>query len=362
MERRWNARAGKTGVPRKNPPASVIVQHDSHMKKSESEPPGDHGSLPCLCLMRIKLNIKLVCHDKISHYKIGQKLPRDLLPDLVCKQYPNEFRPRGFDSYISRKLFNVATHKEDTPQLVETLWCNGWTSRLTLGEPGLIPGGVTTTFWHVGLVPDDVTCRCVFSEVSRFFRPCIPVLFHTHLASPSSTLKISMLRAAQISSLTKIENLSIQKRDVKREPVMEKRKRCNAVAKKEGVSGESPRHRQLLTTLPTREGRRADASCKDAQLPKRMASSDMIPMCESLGVAQPGIEPGSPWWEMSRLAAQPPRPRQREEANKPLQIKVTMSVHRLVRKGDEALCACARVTLSTSFLCFSASDLHQAGE
>ncbi|KAJ8883625.1 hypothetical protein PR048_015477 [Dryococelus australis] len=40
MERRWNARAGETGVPRENPPTSGIVQHDLHMRKSGSEPTG----------------------------------------------------------------------------------------------------------------------------------------------------------------------------------------------------------------------------------------------------------------------------------------------------------------------------------
>ncbi|KAJ8875396.1 hypothetical protein PR048_023291 [Dryococelus australis] len=35
-----------------------------------------------------------------------------------------------------------------------------------------------------------------------FPSPCIPVLLHTHIASPSSALKTSKLRAAQISSLT----------------------------------------------------------------------------------------------------------------------------------------------------------------
>ncbi|KAJ8872119.1 hypothetical protein PR048_025721 [Dryococelus australis] len=41
MERRWNARAGETGLPRENPPASGIVQHDSHMRKCRNEPAGD---------------------------------------------------------------------------------------------------------------------------------------------------------------------------------------------------------------------------------------------------------------------------------------------------------------------------------
>ncbi|KAJ8868999.1 hypothetical protein PR048_030545 [Dryococelus australis] len=37
------------------------------------------------------------------------------------------------------------------------------------------------------------------------------------------------------------------------------------------------------------------------------ASSDTIPTCGN-PVTRPGIEPGSPWWEASRLIAQPPRP------------------------------------------------------
>ncbi|KAJ8877760.1 hypothetical protein PR048_022215 [Dryococelus australis] len=41
----------------------------------------------------------------------------------------------------------------------------------------------------------------VFSGISRFHRPCIPVLHHTRLASPTSALNTSMLRAAQISLL-----------------------------------------------------------------------------------------------------------------------------------------------------------------
>ncbi|KAJ8882824.1 hypothetical protein PR048_014638 [Dryococelus australis] len=37
-QRRWNARAGEMGVPRENPPASGVVQHVSHMRKSGSAP------------------------------------------------------------------------------------------------------------------------------------------------------------------------------------------------------------------------------------------------------------------------------------------------------------------------------------
>ncbi|KAJ8871278.1 hypothetical protein PR048_027586 [Dryococelus australis] len=47
-------------------------------------------------------------------------------------------------------------------------------------------------FSHVRIVPDDATGRRVFSGSSRFSRSYIPALLHTHLASPSSTLKTSM--------------------------------------------------------------------------------------------------------------------------------------------------------------------------
>ncbi|KAJ8877828.1 hypothetical protein PR048_022286 [Dryococelus australis] len=50
---------------------------------------------------------------------------------------------------------------------------------------------------------DDVAGqRVFFSRISRFPHPCIPELLHNHLASSSSVLKTSMLRTAQISSLT----------------------------------------------------------------------------------------------------------------------------------------------------------------
>ncbi|KAJ8876970.1 hypothetical protein PR048_021422 [Dryococelus australis] len=59
------------------------------------------------------------------------------------------------------------------------------------GEPGSIPGGVTPGFSPVGIVPDDAAGRLIFSGISRFPRPFIPALLHTHLASPSSALKTS---------------------------------------------------------------------------------------------------------------------------------------------------------------------------
>ncbi|KAJ8888380.1 hypothetical protein PR048_007870 [Dryococelus australis] len=49
--------------------------------------------------------------------------------------------------------------------------------------------GVAPGFSHMRVVPDDTTGRRVFSGISRFLRPFIPSLPHTHLTLPSSALK-----------------------------------------------------------------------------------------------------------------------------------------------------------------------------
>ncbi|KAJ8870352.1 hypothetical protein PR048_029373 [Dryococelus australis] len=79
------------------------------------------------------------------------------------------------------------------------------------GRPSSIPGRFTPKFSQVGIVPDDAADRQVSSGISHFPRPCVPALLHTHLSSPSSALKTSVLRAAQISSLTRLNMLQIAK-------------------------------------------------------------------------------------------------------------------------------------------------------
>ncbi|KAJ8872052.1 hypothetical protein PR048_025653 [Dryococelus australis] len=58
-----------------------------------------------------------------------------------------------------------------------------------LDQPGSIPVGVAPGFSHVGIVPDDVSGRGVFSGISRFPRPFILALLHSDLASLLSSLK-----------------------------------------------------------------------------------------------------------------------------------------------------------------------------
>ncbi|KAJ8870236.1 hypothetical protein PR048_029256 [Dryococelus australis] len=49
--------------------------------------------------------------------------------------------------------------------------------------------GASHGFSQMGTVPDDASGRRVYSGISRFPRPYIPALLHTHLTSPSSGVK-----------------------------------------------------------------------------------------------------------------------------------------------------------------------------
>ncbi|KAJ8880250.1 hypothetical protein PR048_016716 [Dryococelus australis] len=81
-------------------------------------------------------------------------------------------------------------------------------------EPGSIPGRV---------IPDFIkwkSCQVMplvggFSRGSPFPHICIPVLLHTRITSPSSALKTSMLRAAQISLHSTLDLRDTMTRDLK---------------------------------------------------------------------------------------------------------------------------------------------------
>ncbi|KAJ8879280.1 hypothetical protein PR048_019887 [Dryococelus australis] len=78
-----------------------------------------------------------------------------------------------------------------------------------LGEPSSIPGRATPGFSHVEILPDDDAGWWVSSGISSFPRPWIPALLNTHLTWPSSALKSSKLRAAQISQLNSLTNYTL---------------------------------------------------------------------------------------------------------------------------------------------------------
>ncbi|KAJ8892418.1 hypothetical protein PR048_004998 [Dryococelus australis] len=169
---------------------------------------------------------------------------------------------------------------------------------------------------YVGIVPDDVADRRVFSEFSRFPNHCIPALLHTHLASSSSTLKTSVFRATQISSLQLVQLT------------------CSWVLRRSLVSG-----RNTFSFSRPRSGYwfplRAPSVYRNEQAPAYLATlhtpllhslifqplngrSPRKPLTSSIvrhdfhlrksGLNRPGIELGSPLWEASSLTAQPPWP------------------------------------------------------
>ncbi|KAJ8894970.1 hypothetical protein PR048_000278 [Dryococelus australis] len=63
------------------------------------------------------------------------------------------------------------------------------------------PGRVIPRFSQVETVPDDAAGQWVFSGICSFPLPCISALLHSHIISPSSALKTSLLRATQISQV-----------------------------------------------------------------------------------------------------------------------------------------------------------------
>ncbi|KAJ8885895.1 hypothetical protein PR048_012101 [Dryococelus australis] len=147
-----------------------------------------------------------------------------------------------------------------------------WVSLL---PPSLPLGGVTPGFSYVGIVPDDAAVRRVLSGISRFPRPVIPALLHTHLASPSPALKSSLLRAAQISSLTHT------------------------------IASKKPK-----TLMPgcTNSGGKGDP------LENPLTS---VTVRHDSHMRKSGIEPGSLWWEASTLTLSHQCPSLTKEARLP---------------------------------------------
>ncbi|KAJ8867658.1 hypothetical protein PR048_031461 [Dryococelus australis] len=98
--------------------------------------------------------------------------------------------PGGRSNGVPTLVINLLSKPSLRPQTTDSNFATTFSS---MEEPRWL---------SVGNVPDDATGRRVFSGISHFPQPCIRALLHTHLASRSSALKTSLLRATQISSLT----------------------------------------------------------------------------------------------------------------------------------------------------------------
>ncbi|KAJ8876050.1 hypothetical protein PR048_023958 [Dryococelus australis] len=142
--------------------------------------------------------------------------PTEQTDELEVKTFPL-FRSRT-GSYDLRKSTLLAPKKRlvdnipcsNPPPLSEITPCECWDDLLLPGVGGgravrLLAShqgaNRTQSPAHVEIVPDDYSGRRVFSGISRF-PPPLHSLLHFHLISPSSALKTSFLRAAQISKLS----------------------------------------------------------------------------------------------------------------------------------------------------------------
>ncbi|KAJ8888332.1 hypothetical protein PR048_007819 [Dryococelus australis] len=127
---------------------------------------------------------------------------------LVTCQMLDFRKPSASRTQLFREFLHI-------PRSVTAAWVFSWCSlrggvgvvlRLLgyrLGETGSISGVVAPAFLYVRIMSDDGAGRRNFLGISRFPRSCIPSLLHSHLSSPSSALKTSMLRAAQLFQLSK---------------------------------------------------------------------------------------------------------------------------------------------------------------
>ncbi|KAJ8889029.1 hypothetical protein PR048_008523 [Dryococelus australis] len=104
----------------------------------------------------------------------------------------------SFFDWLKHVLVPVNCMRMNDECTVSELRNPEWLGKIRRHQQPLQVGFV---FSHVGIAPEDADGRWVFSGISRFSRPCIRALLHTHPASPSSTPKTSMSRAGQISLL-----------------------------------------------------------------------------------------------------------------------------------------------------------------
>ncbi|KAJ8879246.1 hypothetical protein PR048_019852 [Dryococelus australis] len=111
------------------------------------------------------------------------------------------------------RTVNITVFSRDAEQRYERR-CGGKVVIMTAlpDEPGSIPNWAAPGFSHVGIVPNDVAGRRVFSGISHFPRTCIPIVFNSHLNSPASALKTSTagcnimkwLRSVAVSSFAAV--------------------------------------------------------------------------------------------------------------------------------------------------------------
>ncbi|KAJ8871246.1 hypothetical protein PR048_027552 [Dryococelus australis] len=175
-QRRRNERAGETGDPRENPPNSRIVRHDSHMRKSGSDPAGD-----------------LTGFVWSSHFTTVAPLSTE-------KVSTHHSKPTRVVSFKSRVLIILPNNGHTIAiaasiiQITILLPPSLASSLLLEHSPCAKPNRVrfpasSPRSSDVGDGADVTVWKQVSSKHSRFPNPCIPPLLHPLFIKPSSTLE-----------------------------------------------------------------------------------------------------------------------------------------------------------------------------
>ncbi|KAJ8868938.1 hypothetical protein PR048_030479 [Dryococelus australis] len=247
MEQRRNERAGETGDRRENPPTNGIVRHDSHLRKVTRpgiEPGGGAGALlphrgyaydHCTTLCegqdggKVRPNLTWARCPLTSEVTIATErgvawrgvaatwdenkgvtwrasVRAELLVRLATpsRTAGSGHPPRsgyygGFTRSKARSIEAVHRLSGRGTSINTKYWLDY--SHATEANRVRFPTELLPQSSHAEIVPDDAASRRVFSEIHRFPSSCIRALLHTHLASPSSALKASVLTGAQTCPL-----------------------------------------------------------------------------------------------------------------------------------------------------------------
>ncbi|KAJ8897841.1 hypothetical protein PR048_003194 [Dryococelus australis] len=113
MEQRRNARAGETGVPRENPPASGFVRHDSHMRKFVLD--GSEirlKSFPIDHKKAIIVTIRRICNPLQITFTVGGLCAGDQqTPCLRPRRHTNVAHSRTFLGRSNRQVPESSSFK-----------------------------------------------------------------------------------------------------------------------------------------------------------------------------------------------------------------------------------------------------------
>ncbi|KAJ8871185.1 hypothetical protein PR048_027491 [Dryococelus australis] len=190
-----SARSGKAGVTRENPPAIGNIRYVFHKQEIRVTRPGNEPGSPW-CSWN---SLTTLHHRDQLPSGVPSSIPQAIFVPMRVNQGEYGAAPErkgGGRGRSPRKLTDQWRRPARFP-LVRLL-------ASPLGEAGSILGGSAHVFSHVGIVPDAALVGGFSRGLSRFIRPCIPVLLHTHLTSPSSALKTSMLEHRESLCLSEL--------------------------------------------------------------------------------------------------------------------------------------------------------------